>query len=191
MLFPQRLHDGIRDGTVTVAFRSWKRPTVRTGGTLLTPAGHLAIDEVAEITVDAIDGDDVAASGAATRDEVLRALGRDPGRRLYRIRFHRLGEDPRVALRSTTDVDAELDDIVAQLDRWDRAADDGPWTSAVLELLAARPAVVSTELAAALGMERATFKRRVRQLKALGLTESLEVGYRVSPRGEAVRRARR
>jgi ATP-dependent DNA ligase len=29
------------------------------------------------------------------------------------------------------------------------------------------------------------FKRRVRQLKELGLTESLEVGYRLSPRGDA------
>jgi hypothetical protein len=30
------------------------------------------------------------------------------------------------------------------------------------------------------------FKRRVRQLKELGLTESLEVGHRLSPRGCAV-----
>ena len=32
-------------------------------------------------------------------------------------------------------------------------------------------------------MERAWFKGNVRKLKALGLTESLEVGYRLSPRG--------
>jgi hypothetical protein len=190
MLFPQRLVDGIRDGTIVVAFRSWKRPTVRAGGTLLTAAGQLAIDEVAEISADDIDGDDVVAAGAADRDEILRALDRSPDRRLYRIRFHRLGDDPRVALRSSTDVGEGIDDVVARLDRWDRAAADGPWTSAVLELVAARPAVVSTELAAALGMDRAIFKRRVRQLKSLGLTESLEVGYRVSPRGEVVRRAR-
>jgi hypothetical protein len=30
------------------------------------------------------------------------------------------------------------------------------------------------------------FKRRVRQLKELGLTESLDVGYRLSPRGRSV-----
>ena len=34
-------------------------------------------------------------------------------------------------------------------------------------------------------MERLRFKERVRRLKALGLTESLEVGYRLSPRGQA------
>ncbi len=47
------------------------------------------------------------------------------------------------------------------------------------------PAVVSTELAAAAGLPRDYYKIRVRRLKALGLTESLEVGYRLSPRGAA------
>ncbi len=44
----------------------------------------------------------------------------------------------------------------------------------------------SAELALALGEERPRLKRRVRQLKELGLTESLEVGYRRSPRGSAL-----
>ncbi len=35
-------------------------------------------------------------------------------------------------------------------------------------------------------MDKARFKTNVRKLKGLGLTESLEVGYRLSPRGEAV-----
>ena len=51
--------------------------------------------------------------------------------------------------------------------------------------LAVGAAVVSTELAAKMGMGRLPFKQRVRRLKELGLTESLEVGYRLSPRGEA------
>jgi hypothetical protein len=45
--------------------------------------------------------------------------------------------------------------------------------------------VVSTELAAEAGQERQAYKIRVRRLKALGLTESLERGYRLSPRGQA------
>ena len=52
-------------------------------------------------------------------------------------------------------------------------------------MIAASPGVVSTVLADQVGMDRPTFKRRVRQLKELGFTESLEVGYRLSPRGEA------
>jgi hypothetical protein len=37
-----------------------------------------------------------------------------------------------------------------------------------------------------MGMERRAFKGNVRKLKELGLTESLEVGYRLSPRGRAL-----
>jgi hypothetical protein len=47
------------------------------------------------------------------------------------------------------------------------------------------PGVVSTDLAAQAGQERRAYKMRVRRLKALGLTESLERGYRLSPRGRA------
>jgi hypothetical protein len=57
----------------------------------------------------------------------------------------------------------------ARLDRLDRAARDGPWTAATLRLIADRPA----------------FKTDVR-IKELGLTESLEVGYRLSPRGRVL-----
>ncbi len=62
----------------------------------------------------------------------------------------------------------------------------GPWTKAVLQLIDSRPAVVSTVLAEAIGLERAVFKDNVRKLKALGLTISLDVGYQLSPRGKAV-----
>ena len=53
--------------------------------------------------------------------------------------------------------------------------------SPVLGLPRERAAV----LAAKLGMNKAKFKLRVGKLKALGLTESLEIGYRLSPRGRA------
>jgi len=67
----------------------------------------------------------------------------------------------------------------------DRSGKRGPWTGAVLALIADRPGVVSTVLAEAMGWERQVFKLRVRRLKELWLTVSLEVGYRLSPRGEA------
>ena len=43
----------------------------------------------------------------------------------------------------------------------------------------------AADLAPELGLERLPFKARVRRLKELGLTESLERGYRLSPRGAA------
>jgi hypothetical protein len=66
----------------------------------------------------------------------------------------------------------------------DRAA-ARPWTRQVLEQIRRQPAVVSTVLAAERGEERRVYKLRVRRLKALGLTESLNEGYRLSPRGAA------
>ena len=55
----------------------------------------------------------------------------------------------------------------------------------MLALIADRPGVVSTVLAEAMGWERQDFKLRVRRLKQLGLTLSLDVGYRLSPCGES------
>jgi hypothetical protein len=67
----------------------------------------------------------------------------------------------------------------------DSASSRGPWTGAVLALIADRPGTVSTVLAEAIGWERQDFKLHVRRLKELGLTVSLDVGYRLSPRGES------
>ena len=51
----------------------------------------------------------------------------------------------------------------------------------MLRLIGDRPGVRAGDLADELGRERLAFKADVRKLKALGLTESLEVGYRLSP----------
>lgn len=63
---------------------------------------------------------------------------------------------------------------------------DMPWAWETLRLIAHNPGRVSTELATEVGLPRAYFKQRVRRLKELELTESLKVGYRLSPRGEAL-----
>ena len=73
-----------------------------------------------------------------------------------------------------------------ELAKLDAGAPGGPWTRRFLELIHDKPAVRAGDLCTVVGMERLFFKAYVRKLKALGLTESLEVGYRLSPRGEAV-----
>ena len=178
MLFPRRIWPRLADGTVTVAFRRWKRPSVRAGGTLHSPVGLLAIDELTAIEPAEIDDVDARAAGFADRTEVLAGLR--PEGLLYRVRFHRVGDDPRIALREAADLDAgEAAALIAKLDRL-------PWAFPALRLIADHPGVVSTELAPHLDLDRLPFKQRVRRLKALGLTESLAVGYRLSPRGAAL-----
>ena len=186
MLFTKRFWDGLADGSITLAFRRWKRPTVKTGGTLRSPGGFLAIDAVDIVDEDTLDDAQARRAGYGDVAELRKELGAPTDdRELYRVEFHLAGPDPRDVLRAEGTLTA--DDIAAlrtRLDRLDRAAPT-PWTEATLRAIAAQPAVVSTTLAEQLGMERPAFKLNVRKLKALGLTESLDVGYRVSPRGEA------
>jgi hypothetical protein len=81
--------------------------------------------------------------------------------------------------------------ITKRLQRMDVRSTTGPWAFRTLALIAKRPGVVSTELARQIGMERFAFKAKVRRLKALGLTHSLDIGYELSPRGAAYLRSRR
>jgi hypothetical protein len=187
MLFKRDLWPCLADGSVTVAFRRWRRPTVKAGGTLQTAAGVLAIDRVDIIDPGQITDADAARAGYDSAEDVLADLRDGADRRLYRIAFHHAGDDPRVALRQADDVGtADLVTIAARLDRLDRHSDDGPWTRQVLWLIADHPAERAADLAARVGQDTPRFKRRVRRLKELGLSESLQVGYRLSPRGSAV-----
>jgi hypothetical protein len=185
MLFPQRTLRGIEAGEVTLAFRRWRRPTVRAGGTLRTRVGVLAIESVEPVAEDAITDSEAHRAGAAGREELIAGLR--PEGTLYRVAFRLAGPDPRIALRKRADIGpGERAAIDARLARLDAASRHGPWTARVLDLIARRPATRAPELAAELGRETARFKADVRKLKELGLTESLRPGYRLSPRGEVV-----
>ena len=83
---------------------------------------------------------------------------------IHRVALRLAGPDPRIALRASSP-DPEL---FARLERM------GPWTYEYLELIRDRPEVRAADLAESVGRERVDFKRDVRRLKELGLTESLD-----------------
>jgi hypothetical protein len=189
MLFRQDVLRRIAEGDVTLAFRRWRRPTVKAGGTLRTRVGVLSIDSVEKVEEDQVTDADARRAGAEDREALLAGLR--PEGTLYRVEFRLAGPDPRIALRERSDISPEeRAEIDARLARLDAASRHGPWTAAVLELIAERPATRAPDLAASLGRETAPFKADVRKLKELGLTESLLVGYRLSPRGRAYLSAR-
>lgn len=184
MLFKQRILNRIAAGEVTVAFRRWRRPTVKAGGRLRTPVGELAIKVVEVTTPEKITETDARAAGFADRAEALAALSAGDGQ-LYRIRFRLDRKDPRkgLALSDVLDVQAVglIRDTLRDLDRLGR----GPrWTDTYLRLLHQYAGIPAGELARMVGAEKDLLKRRMRRLKDLGLTESLDVGYRLSPRGQ-------
>jgi hypothetical protein len=136
--------------------------------------------DVRQVPVDTITADDVRRAGAGDRVSLLSRLGGcDP---VWRIDFVLVGADDRIARRNDTSSD-DLADVMARLSRFDR---NGPWTRTTLRLIERYPGIVSTTLARHAEQDRAAFKLNVRKLKELGLTESLDIGYRLSPRGQAV-----
>jgi hypothetical protein len=178
----------IVDGSVSLAFRRWRRPRVRAGTRLRTAVGVVAVDAVGEVDAAAITDEDARRAGSASREELLGWLlaGGEGG--VYRVALHWAGPDPRVALRRRSRLGAEeRATLEARLQAMDERAAE-PWTRPTLELIAASPGTRAPDLAVRMGMETAPFKARVRRLKELGLTESLAVGYRLSPRGRAVLR---
>lgn len=188
MLFSQWSWAGIEDGSITVTFRRWKRPQAIAGNTYRTPAGRIDVTDVDVVPLDGITDRDARASGYPSADALRADLRGDAAAPIYRIRFRLNTEpDPRAVLQQDAALDAaaraELD---RRLDRLDRASKHGPWTRQVLALIAEHPAVRAGDLAPRAGRdELQDFKLDVRKLKALGLTISLGVGYRLSPRGEA------
>lgn len=173
-------------GRVDLAFRRWDRPRVRVGSRLHTPAGVLEVTSVERVSARSLTRRDAERAGAPTLVALRGSLAGRPERPIYRVGLRFAGADPRVALRSTLPDGAEVDRIRAGLERLDRASSIGPWTAATLAIIDENPEVRAPDLAARLGRDTASFKRDVRKLKQRGLTESLDIGYRLSPRGRAV-----
>lgn len=184
MLLPLRVAEGVRDGSVSLAFRRWRRQDVEAGHVFTTAAGLVRV-----VAVDVVDDAEITEEEAARAGwpsvERLRAKLAAEGT-VYRVRLEHAGEDPRIALRESAELSA--DDVAAldtRLERLDRASTHGDWTLHYLELIRAHPQRRAPDLAEMVGRETAPFKIDVRKLKNLGLTRSFAVGYEVSPRGTA------
>ncbi len=189
MLLRKDTLDGIQEGRITLQFRRWTRPTVKQGGTLRTRIGMLRITEVARVSAREITAEEAKDAGFATKKALLEMLARKSDGAIYRVAFETGAVDPRIALRESAELTAE--DVAKIQKRLDRLDQGGAWTTATLELIEAQPAIRAADLAPQLQQERLPFKANVRKLKTLGLTISLERGYRLSPRGEAYLKATR
>ena len=189
MQFEARFGPAIRAGEVTLTYRRWKRRQAIAGHRYRTTVGYLEVDRVDVVEPSSITRRDARSAGYPDVAALTADLRGMPDLPLYRIRFHVVdGPDPRDELAATHDLSPdEVAGIAARLQRLDKASRSGAWTATTLDLIADRPGVRAADLAASVGRETQPFKLDVRKLKGLGLTLSLEVGYRLSPRGEAYR----
>lgn len=185
MLFRSEVLHKIKEGEVTHTYRKWKRRMVKPGGTQLTQIGQLLITSVEKISYDEITDSDIAVSGFNNREDLQLYLSKKEGE-IYKIGLQFEGKDPRIELRATLVTDDEFDKLQKQLAGYDKRSKHGNWTIESLEIIERRPSTLAKTLATELGFERDWWKLQVRKLKKLGLTESLKVGYQLSPRGKDV-----
>jgi hypothetical protein len=193
LLFQKRFHAGLKDGSITLTIRRWTKPLVKPGGRYRChPIGVIEVDHISRVRLQDVGDDDARRAGFVDRAEMRRHLDTGPAGPLdeddevFRVELHHAGDGDRVSLALEDDLQpADVAAIAAKLARLDARSGTGPWTAATLALIGQQPRVAASKLAAALGREKLAFKADVVKLKKLGLTQSFEVGYEVSPRGRA------
>ena len=185
MLFSAATLRGLIEGRVNCTYRRWQVVRPKVGSRFTTSVGVVEVTSITPADEAQLTDQDAADAGFDSVSALVKWTSAKGDGDLYRIGIVLAGPDPRVALRRSAELaPADVSALSARLDRMDRAAEH-PWTHDTLRQIQRLPGVVSTELAAEAGQERRAYKLRVRRLKALGLTESLQRGYRLSPRGQA------
>lgn len=184
MMFTNKFHPGIQDGTITVSYRYWKRPQAVAGNTYkINPIGHIRMLSVT--TPEAVTRQDLPRTGFLSLSDLSEFLEQrgTAERRLYRLEFVYLGH------RADLEPDRQGTDAVEELEQLDRLLTKKDqnsgfaWTRPTLQLIGEMPGASSAVLASILERDRAALKKDVRKLKQLGLTVSLEVGYQLSAKG--------
>jgi hypothetical protein len=200
LLFQKRFHEGLASGRITLTFRRWQSPRVRPGWRYRChPIGVLQVDAIERVRVADVSARDAVRSGFASRAELLDYLRAGPAgdvnddTELFRVELHHGGDGDRVEVALHSELTPEdVKAIGAKLLRMDAKQ---AWTAKTLAIIQRHPRTAASQLAKELGRDTAPFKVDVRKLKKLGLTQSFEVGYEISPRGAAylaaVRRARK
>lgn len=188
LLFKKAFHAGLVSGAITLTFRRWDKPHVRAGGRYRChPIGVLEVDRIERVRVAAITEADAAGAGFATRAalvDYLAELGPLAAEdEVFRVALHHGGDGDRVEI--ALDATLGADDIAAITAKLARMDANEPWTRKTLAIIDKQPRIAASKLAAQLGRETLPFKTDVRKLKKLGLTQSFEVGYEISPRGRA------
>ena len=181
MQFTTRNSEAIRAGEVTLTFRSWQRPHAKVGGVYrLRPNGAVTVLDMATVRLSDVSADEAARAGFPSLAELAAFLRLPLNATVTRVAIALTDEG---GLKRPPELEADA--TLARLRRMDERSAE-PWTGRVLALIGAHPGRRAGDLAPALGWETPKFKANVRKLKGIGLTQSLEVGYRLTALGEQV-----
>jgi len=191
VLFTKDAWPGLADGSITLTVRAWTKPQAKTGGHYRVAGMLLEATDVRQVPAGELTEADAVAAGEESLSQLLARLGDPaPDQLVWKVGLRYMGRDDRHDRREHDDLtDDDLAALKTRLDRLDARSPSGPWTRTTLRLIEKYPGVVSTALARHAKQDRPAFKINVLKLKEMGLTESLDIGYRLSPRGEALLRS--
>lgn len=192
LLFKKAFFVGLQSGVITLTFRRWARAKVKPGGRYRChPIGVLEVDGITTVRARDITEQDAAKSGFPDRAALIKTLEEFGGPlrandSLFRVELHFGGDGDRVqtALEDKlTEEDVAI--LREKLRGLDARSADGAWTKKAMKLIDKNPRIAASRLAPKMKRETQPFKADVVKLKKLGLTQSFEVGYELSPRGRA------
>lgn len=184
MLFTQEHLEGIKSGTISLAFRKWNKLAVKKDSLMKTSIGMVQVNDVRPCELSDITEKDAVKAGYPNLKTLLTALNKNAGANVYRIHIQYHSPDPRIQLRAQKDLAEEdfalLTEKVARLDQYSK---QGDWTMDILKAIRDHPKLRAADLAIKTGKEKDWLKLNIRKLKNLGLTISHEPGYTLSPLG--------
>lgn len=184
MQFTKPFKQAIAAGRITTSFRCWRTPQAKPGGQYnIPPYGAIEVTRIRTQPLGRVPAAAIKRAGFADRAELQKFLKADADTSVYQVDFRYLGAGPVKQVATERLAAQELDQVVAKLARMDKTQ---AWSRTALELIAAHPQTRAGDLAPRCNMDTPTFKRNVRKLKALGLTQSLETGYQLTARGKQV-----
>jgi hypothetical protein len=185
MLFKLIHLEGIKNGNISLAFRKWKKPSVKNKSVIKTGMGLIEINDVNVVKINQITEEDASRAGFQKKDDLIKILNSVSEGDIYKISVRYHSEDPRIELRNQDNLTEEqLQLIKHKLDRFDRYSKEGTWTLDTLLSIKKFPHLRAEDLAAKMNREKFWLKTNIRKLKNLGLTISYHPGYTLSPLGE-------
>jgi len=185
MLIKQKHLEGIKAGTISLAFRKWKKLAVTAGSLVKTSVGVIKIVSTKEISLKEITDSEANKAGFSSAQALIQLLESQKDGLIYKIEVAFDSEDPRVELRENVTLeDEDFETLKAALDNLDKFSKVGKWTTKTLQVIQENPKMKAADLAGKAKKEKEWLKLNIRKLKGLGLTISHEPGYTLSPRGE-------
>lgn len=187
MLFKNKDLQGIKEGEITLAFRRWKKASVKKGTVLKTSIGLIEILDIQPVSEAMITKQDLLHAGFENFQQLLKSFFQSNDGIIYKIGVRYYSEDPRTQLRHRSLLtEHEFQLLKLKLERLDRSSKLGPWTNEILIAIKQHPKKKATELAVIVKKDKAWLKLNIRKLKNIGLTISHNPGYELSPLGSAM-----